>query len=108
MADYIEREAVIKICSNQYKECLRKNDWCGDTVAWNIGFAVKDIPAADVLEVKCGRWVEWWPPKHMILTGEEKLFRCSICDAKYADVEGFSFCPYCGADMREEGHHAPD
>ena len=51
MADYIEREAVIEICSNQYKECLRKNDWCGDTVAWNIGFAVKDIPAADVVEV---------------------------------------------------------
>lgn len=49
----------------------------------------------------CGheRWVEWYPPKHMILTGEEMLYRCSSCDAKYSDVEGFRFCPNCGARM---------
>lgn len=46
-----------------------------------------------------GRWVEWWPPAHMILTGEEKLYRCSSCDAKYAEVEGYKYCPYCGAEM---------
>ena len=51
MAEYIEREAAINVCSNQYIECLRKSDWCGDTVAWNIGFAIKAIPAADVAPV---------------------------------------------------------
>lgn len=51
-----------------------------------------------------GRWEEWFPPKHMIFTGEEMLYRCSSCTAKYSDVEGFRYCPNCGArmDMEEE------
>ena len=28
MAEYIEREAAVNICAAQYKECLRKSDWC--------------------------------------------------------------------------------
>ena len=50
-------------------------------------------------EEKQGHWEEWYPPKHMILTGEEMLYRCSMCDAKYSDVEGYRFCPYCGTKM---------
>ena len=46
-----------------------------------------------------GRWEEWWPPKHMIFTGDEMLYRCTLCDAKYPDVEGYRCCPYCGARM---------
>lgn len=56
-------------------------------------------PAVDVVEARRGKWVEWYPPKHMIMTGEELLYRCSACDAKYADVEGYRYCPYCGAKM---------
>ena len=56
-------------------------------------------PAADAKQVVHGRFEEWWPPKHMILTGEEMLYRCSVCDAKYADVEGYRYCPYCGNPM---------
>ena len=50
-------------------------------------------------ERKVGRWKEWYPPAHMILTGEEMLYRCTICDAKYSDVEGYRYCPYCGNPM---------
>ena len=57
MKEYIEREAAVTVCSNQYKECLRKSDWCGDTVAWNICFNIKSIPAADVVERKRGEWI---------------------------------------------------
>lgn len=46
-----------------------------------------------------GRWEEWWPPKHMILTGEDMLYRCSACTAKYADISGLNYCPFCGARM---------
>lgn len=46
-----------------------------------------------------GQWKEWYPPAHMILTGEEKLYRCTICDAKYPDVEGYRYCPHCGQPM---------
>ncbi len=55
---------------------------------------------ASRVEVVHGRWEEWWPGISLIMTGEEKLYKCSACDAKYADIEGYKHCPYCGADMR--------
>ena len=48
---------------------------------------------------KHGRWEEWWPGISLIMTGEEMLYRCSCCDAKYPDVEAYKFCPHCGAMM---------
>ena len=59
MTEYIEREAAVKICSDQYKECLRKSDWCGDTVAWNIGVGIQAIPAADVVSKAVFDQVMW-------------------------------------------------
>lgn len=47
-------------------------------------------------------WKEWFPPKHFIFTGEEKLFVCSNCFAKYEDITGFRFCPFCGSFMYGE------
>lgn len=70
-----------------------------DTVDGSYDKAARDLIAKGVEPVRQGRWEEWYPPKHMILTGEEMLFRCSECDAKYADVEGMRYCPYCGAKM---------
>ena len=46
MAEYIEREAALEICEKEYQERLRMLDYCGDTVAWNIGNAIKAVPAA--------------------------------------------------------------
>ena len=93
MAEYIEREAAVKVCTAQYKECLRKSDWCGDTVAWNIGFGIKAIPAADVVPVVHGRWEQM------------KVFRtqyvCSECGDLFPDFRS-NYCPNCGADMRGE------
>lgn len=60
MKDYIEREAVLAICEQEYQERLKQADWCGDTVAWNIGGAIKGLPAADVAPVvrcrECRKW----------------------------------------------------
>ena len=53
----------------------------------------------DVVEVVHGRWEEWWPGISLIMTGEEMLYMCSSCDAKYADIEGYKYCPNCGAKM---------
>ena len=55
MDEYIKREAAVAVCDEQYKECLRKSDFCGDTVAWNICADIKAIPAADVAPVVHGR-----------------------------------------------------
>lgn len=51
MAEYIDREAALEICDKEYKERLRMHDYCGDTVAWNIGGAIKGLPCADVVPV---------------------------------------------------------
>lgn len=51
MVEYIKREAAVAVCDEQYKECLRKGDFRGDTVAWDICADIKAIPAADVAPV---------------------------------------------------------
>lgn len=51
MAEYLDREAALEICDKEYKERLRMHDYCGDTVAWNIGGAIKELPCADVAPV---------------------------------------------------------
>lgn len=70
--------------------------------------AVADgCPTVDAVEVMHGRWIKWYPPTHMIMTGEEMIYRCSVCDAKYPDVEGYKYCPHCGSMMdKEENRNA--
>ena len=54
----------------------------------------------DVVEVVHAHWDEWWPGNcALIMTGEEMLYQCSACTAKFSDVEGFRHCPHCGAFM---------
>ena len=54
MNDLISREAALAICQKEYEERLQMADYCGDTVAWNIGGAIKALPAVDaVLVVRC-------------------------------------------------------
>lgn len=68
---------------------------------------IAKVPTADVVEVKHEEWVEWYPPKEYILTGEEMLYYCTNCDAKYSDVEGYKYCPYCGAKMDGKDTNVP-
>lgn len=75
-------------------------NWPNDPLLRHIALnLLNKLPRVDAVSVEHGKWEEWWPPKHMILTGEEKLYRCSACTAKYADVEGFNYCPFCGKPM---------
>ena len=58
----------------------------------------ENAPAIDAAPVVRGEWKEWWPGScALIMTGEEVLYRCTRCDAKYADTS--NFCPNCGAKM---------
>ena len=56
-----------------------------------------DIPAADVVEVRHGRWIE-----------QEKytfgvMYDCSICDNLILDNgHSWNYCPNCGAKMNKE------
>ena len=57
--------------------------------------AVDAMPAADVEEVKRGKWL----PYRFGLG----VAKCSICGAVYDGGDSFRFCPKCGAKMDLKG-----
>lgn len=111
MKEYIERAEVLDICQKEYEDRLRMADYCGDTVAWDIGGAIKGIPAAEVAEVRHGRWnpeihhtyipVEYDQNGDPILH-EYTSFRCSLCGREEPKEE--PYC-HCGARMDKEADH---
>lgn len=100
MAEYIKRAVAVTVCDKQYRECLRKSDFCGDTVAWNICADIKAIPAADVAPVVHGRWIH---SRYEDCSEQFELVKCSQCNHEtYAMafyVRGGNYCPNCGAKM---------
>ena len=58
MAEYIERAVAVTVCDKQYRECLRKSDFCGDTVAWNICADIK--PTSPPLTRRASRSESRW------------------------------------------------
>ena len=109
MKEYIERAAALDICQKEYEERLRMADYCGDTVAWNIGGAIKNIPAAEVVEVRHGRWIpeacKSVSKRNRLI--EYRVYSCSICGRSNGRVEK-KYCPNCGARMDKEDEHEAD
>ncbi len=98
MAEYIERGAVRKLTlaaalaygrePNQYVSFLDE---------------LENIPAADVAEVRHGRWED----KTNISRAEvEQRVDCSVCGQIFwtTAVLSFNYCPNCGALMKEDEH----
>lgn len=76
-----------------YEERLRIHDYCGDTVAWNIGGDIKSLPATDVEPVRRGEWIE----------DDYAFNRCSECGYEYEYSEMKTpYCSNCGAKMEYE------
>ena len=65
---------------------------------------ITSIPAADVAEVRRGRWEH----THTSDSYFVECWRCSECG--FDDTEGFCFdyCPSCGARMDKEDEHEAD
>lgn len=104
MKEYIERAEALDICQKEYEDRLRMADYCGDTVAWDIGGTIKGIPAADVAEVRHGRWILEREPD-----GTPYCFHCSVCDNDFHHIgimTATDYCPNCGALMKEDEHEA--
>ena len=80
---------------------------CFERAAWYNNRDRDDIaeelllqqPTIEAEPVKHGYWEEWWPEISVIMTGEEMLYCCSNCTAKYADIEDKRYCPNCGCKM---------
>lgn len=105
MAEYIKREAALAICEEEYREQLRILNYAGDSVAWDIGHAIKELPAVDVAPVVHGRWIEREDP--MLDT----YYTCSACNEDFyieqtgdpvKDLFTYTYCPNCGAKMDEK------
>lgn len=86
MKEYIEREAVIQLIKTEGSDgdynlgAKADNEWfCAEA---------KRIPAADVVEVRHGRWNNGY-----------EVQNCSECG--YRGKRSYHYCPHCGAKMTE-------
>ena len=105
MSDYISREAAIKRLSSWrkvIKENFGKNDEYANCLEEAID-KIEDLPAADVREVKRGRWVN---DHNGRFSPSGDNYVCSVCGDPALRAFGHpaktNYCPNCGADMREE------
>lgn len=82
MAEYIEREAAIRIVNGQSSFTMTRS---------SLIDSIGKLPAADVAPVVHGRWVEYQIPP---------IICCSNCDwATGIEEKNFKYCPNCGAKM---------
>ena len=92
MSEYIERGALI---AELAKGTIITDDIYGMGIMTGLGRALtvaKAAPAADVVEVKHGKWKK---------SGNEKT--CSACKfIYYSNNDDFNYCPNCGAKMDGE------
>ena len=102
MAEYIEREAAIKLIAEDKVEITpilcaitptytaeQAFDGLNQSCDRHIKF-INSIPAADVQPVKHGRWI---PDEYI-------YFNCSCCGC--VGVRTSAYCPDCGARMDGE------
>lgn len=82
--EYIEREAVVKLREEFWK------DRC-DYMAVRVT-NIMNIPAADVAPVRHGEWIEY--------SGDPNIITCSECDWGEPPIsKKYKRCPNCGARM---------
>jgi rubrerythrin len=95
MKEYIERTAVEKFIEDGLNNPDKNKAFGHDAI--EIMAEVHYMPAADVAEVRHGRWVrDKWP------SGTHKLI-CSEC-GEWSGKKS-RYCPSCGARMDKEDEH---
>lgn len=111
MAEYIEREAIYRkiaelemLARDRYLDTPTSSPVYPRYMAQlgertQLKFLVADFPAADVVEVKHGRWIE---RKSFHAEGGMSA-KCSACkkDVQYLG-NPLNYCPNCGARMDGE------
>ncbi len=87
MKEYIERAAVLKVLEEYYP---------GVDERLHIVKDITSIPAADVAEVRHGRWIDGVCSE----CGFDAMYYKGIPAQVYTD-----YCPSCGARMDKEAEH---
>lgn len=83
---YIEREAAISLARTT------PADWENEaSVPVRV---LKAIPAADVVEVRHGRWIDSEEDGHLSI--------CGVCNYPVDRFYKTKYCPNCGAKMGDE------
>lgn len=106
MKEYIERAIAVKKFENYRRDCEEENDERAVQIFGDCVFELMDIPAADVAEVRHGRWIvhfDHFAPYQ----------KCSVCGFEIPLVatenEGgmclYKHCPECTACMDKEDEH---
>lgn len=101
MKEYIEREAVLK----HLDECRgTPPEMCYSYPIFTaLKCFVEDIPAADVVEVRHGRWDD--SGRYKFPNGETAVCctecGCALRKKEYENSNWF-YCPVCGAKMDKE------
>lgn len=111
MKEYIERAVAVKKFENYRRDCEEENDERAAQIFEDCISELMAIPAADVAEVRHGRWnpeihhtyipVEYDQNGDPILH-EYTSFRCSLCGREKLKEE--PYC-HCGARMGKEADH---
>lgn len=111
MSDYISREAAANIFSRA-RAAMKPQDYhtfdemnTRDLMLLNAELAIRAIPAADVAEVRHGRWIGFPDCLKYPNAYSDDHIVCSVCEECFSildnDTERFDFCPHCGAKMDE-------
>lgn len=97
MAEYINRDATIKAILDVYEYGFPTASGAFDDFATKIvPSLLNSIPAADVVPVRCSKWIPG-------------VKECPVCgESKFKDLDADIWadwqpprCPNCGAKMRE-------
>lgn len=100
MTEYISRDAAIEAvccgCNEQFDGEPCEPSCC------SIRERLKAIPAADVVEVRKGRWIQHYVGQERTPWGSD----CSVCGEwlvidRLVMQEKYHYCPNCGAWMEE-------
>ena len=93
MKEYIERAHLLKNLGY---------DDCDELVARRCRDALSAVPAADVAEVRHGRW-EFLGPNRLIKSC--MCGTCSVCHVRLVYIVNTAICPNCGVPMDKEDEH---
>ena len=91
MKEYIEREALLKrLCDDDPSHM--------EDYYYN---AIKNAPAADVVEVRHGEWLH--TDKAFSWHSKDECSECHYHNAHRIDLSYYNYCPNCGAKMDGKG-----
>lgn len=103
MAEYIDREALIKeikkgiVFSGRLNSRMLRAELRGANLVIE---KVKIAPAADVVPVVQGKWKKCFEDWRIQIEGDE----CSVCGFQHygTNISDYSYCPSCGAKMDKQ------